>query len=148
VTGGLLHPAAAYELHRGLQTLPVRVRAQQETAAVLADRLAEHPAVRRVLYPGHKECDPRGLVGTQMAGPGSVLAFELASHDAAAAVAGRCRLITHAVSLGGVDTLVQHPAALTHRPVAAEARPDEGLLRLSVGLEHADDLWADLVAAL
>jgi methionine-gamma-lyase len=148
VTGGLLHPAAAYELHRGLQTLPVRVRAQQETAVVLADRLAEHPAVRRVLYPGHKDCDPRGLVGTQMAGPGSVLAVELAGHDEAAAVAGRCRLITHAVSLGGVDTLVQHPAALTHRPVAAEARPGDGLLRLSVGLEHADDLWADLTAAL
>lgn len=149
VTGGLLHPLAAYELHRGLQTLPLRVRAQQETAVLLADRLAEHPAVARVLYPGHKECDPSGLVGSQMAGPGSVLALELAGgYDAAAAVAGRCRLVTHAVSLGGVDTLVQHPASLTHRPVAAEARPGDGLLRLSVGLEHADDLWADLTAAL
>lgn len=149
VTGGLLHPLAAYELHRGLQTLPLRVRAQQETAAQLADRLAEHPAVARVLYPGHKECDPQGLVGSQMAGPGSVLALELAGgYDAAAAVAGRCRLVTHAVSLGGVDTLVQHPAALTHRPVVADARPGDGLLRLSVGLEHVDDLWADLAAAL
>ena len=149
VTGGLLHPLAAYELHRGLQTLPLRVRAQQETASVLAGRLAEHPAVARVLYPGHKECDPLGLVGTQMAGPGSVLAFELAGgFSAAAATAASCRLITHAVSLGGVDTLVQHPAALTHRPVAAEAKPGEAVLRLSVGLEHVEDLWADLDAAL
>lgn len=149
VTGGLLHPLAAYELHRGLQTLPVRVRAQQETAAVLADRLAEHSAVARVLYPGRKDCDPRGLVGTQMSGPGSLLAFELAGgHAAAATVAAGCRLITHAVSLGGVDTLVQHPAGLTHRPVAAEARPGEGLLRISVGLEDVEDLWDDLAAAL
>ena len=149
VTGGLLHPLAAYELHRGLQTLPVRVRAQQETAAVLADRLAEHSAVARVLYPGRKDCDPRGLVGTQMSGPGSLLAFELAGgHAAAATVAAGCRLITHAVSLGGVDTLIQHPAGLTHRPVAAEARPGEGLLRISVGLEDVEDLWDDLAAAL
>ena len=59
-----------------------------------------------------------------------------------------CRLITHAVSLGGVDTLVQHPEGLTHRPVAAEARPGDALLRLSVGLEGVEDLWADLEAAL
>jgi methionine-gamma-lyase len=149
VTGGLLHPLAAYELHRGLQTLPVRVRTQQEGAAVLAERLADHPAVRRVLYPGLKECDPQGLVGTQMAGPGSVLAVELVGGFAAAArTAAACRQITHDVSLGGVDTLVQHPAALTHRPVEAGARPGEGLLRLSVGLEHVDDLWEDLDRAL
>ncbi|WP_121254442.1 trans-sulfuration enzyme family protein [Nocardioides ferulae] len=149
LTGGLLHPLAAYELHRGVQTLPVRVRAQQETAAALADRLAGHPRVRRVLYPGLKECDPHGLVGTQMAGPGSMLAFELAGgYAAAAATAGGCALITHAVSLGGVDTLVQHPAGLTHRPVAAAARPDAALLRLSVGLEDVEDLWADLEQAL
>lgn len=149
VTGGVLHPLAAYELHRGLQTLPLRVRAQQESATTLAHRLAEHPQVVRVLYPGLKECDPLGLVGTQMAGPGSLLAFELrGGYDAAAVVAQRCELITHAVSLGGVDTLIQHPAGLTHRPVAAEARPDEALLRVSVGLEGVEDLWADLERAL
>ncbi|WP_296603026.1 PLP-dependent aspartate aminotransferase family protein [Nocardioides sp.] len=149
LTGGLLHPRAAYDLHRGLQTLPLRVRAQQESAAVLAGRLAEHPAVARVLYPGLKECDPTGLVGTQMSGPGSLLAFELpGGHAAAARTAQACRLITHAVSLGGVDTLIQHPAGLTHRPVEAAARPGEGLLRLSVGLEDVEDLWADLEHAL
>ncbi len=149
VTGGVLHPLAAYELHRGLQTLPLRVRAQQETAAVLADRLAAHPQVARVLYPGLKECDPLGLVGTQMSGPGSLLAFELrGGYDAAARTAAGCRLITHAVSLGGVDTLIQHPAGLTHRPVAADARPDDALLRISAGLEGVEDIWADLDRAL
>lgn len=149
LTGGLLHPMAAYELHRGLQTLPLRIRAQQESAAVLAGRLADHPRVARVMYPGLKECDPRGLVGTQMSGPGSLLAFELAGgYAAASATAQRCRLVTHAVSLGGVDTLVQHPAGLTHRPVEASARPGEALLRLSVGLEDVEDVWADLEQAL
>ena len=149
LTGGLLHPLAAYELHRGLQTLPVRVRAQQETAAVLADRLTGHPRVAQVHYPGLKDCDPLGLVGTQMAGPGALLAFRLdGGYAAAATTAQRCRLITHAVSLGGVDTLIQHPAGLTHRPVAADARPDAGVLRLSAGLEHVEDLWADLEHAL
>lgn len=149
LTGGLLHPLAAYELHRGLQTLPVRVRAQQETAAVLAERLDGHARVAQVHYPGLKECDPLGLVGTQMAGPGALLAFRLrGGYEAAAATAQRCRLITHAVSLGGVDTLVQHPAGLTHRPVVADARPDAGLLRISTGLEDVEDLWADLERAL
>jgi cystathionine beta-lyase/cystathionine gamma-synthase len=149
VTGGVLHPMAAYELHRGLQTLPLRVRAQQETASTMAVRLTGHPQVTRVLYPGLKECDPAGLVGTQMAGPGSLLAIELrGGYAAAAAVAQGCSLITHAVSLGGVDTLIQHPAGLTHRPVVAAARPDDALLRLSVGLEEIEDLWADLDAAL
>lgn len=145
VTGALLHPLGAYELHRGLQTLPLRVRAQQETAAILADRLTGHPQVARVLYPGLKECDPLGLVGSQMSGPGSLLAFELRGGYAAAASAAQgCELITHAVSLGGVDTLIQHPAGLTHRPVTADARPDQALLRISVGLEDAEDLWAEL----
>lgn len=149
VTGAVLHPLASYELHRGLQTLPLRVRAQQESAATLANRLAEHPRVARVLYPGLKECDPLGLVGTQMSGPGSLLAFELSGGYAAASeVAQRCRLITHAVSLGGVDTLIQHPAGLTHRPVAAQARPAEALLRVSAGLEGVEDLWRDLEVAL
>jgi cystathionine beta-lyase/cystathionine gamma-synthase len=78
-----------------------------------------------------------------------VLAIELADGFPAAAVAvSSLKVATHAVSLGGVDTLVQHPAALTHRPVAAHARPNAGLLRISVGLEHPGDLLADLTAAL
>lgn len=149
VTGGLLDPFSAYLLHRGLPTLPVRVRAQQATAQKVAAGLLGHPAVLRVLHPSLPGLDPLGLVGRQMSGPGSVLAIELAGgFSAAATVAESVRLATHAVSLGGVDTLVQHPAALTHRPVAAEARPRAGLLRLSIGLEDPDDLLADLHAAL
>jgi cystathionine gamma-synthase/methionine-gamma-lyase len=145
VTGGLLHPLAAYELHRGLQTLPVRVRAQQSVASKVAGWLCDHPAVDKVFYPGLPERDPLGLVGRQQAGPGAVLAF---TTKHAAQVAASVRLITHAVSLGGVDTLIQHPAGLTHRLVAAEARPDQDLLRLSIGLEDAEDLITDLAQAL
>lgn len=148
VTGGLLHPLAAYELHRGLQTLPVRVRAQQSTALKVADWLSAQPAVEKVYYPGLSECDPLALVGRQQAGPGAVLAFTVGSYERAARVAGSLKLITHAVSLGGVDTLIQHPAALTHRLVAADAKPSNGLLRLSLGLEDPEDLVADLLQAL
>ncbi|GAA1602374.1 PLP-dependent transferase [Kribbella hippodromi] len=147
VTGGLLHPMAAYELHRGLQTLPVRVRAQQATAIKVADWLSAQPSVERVYYPGL--ADPQGLIGRQQSGPGAVLAFTVAGgYEAASRVAGRLKLITHAVSLGGVDTLIQHPAALTHRLVTAEAKPSDALLRLSLGLEDPEDLTSDLAAAL
>lgn len=147
LTGAILHPLGAYLLHRGLQTLPVRVRAQQAGAEKLAAWLAAHPAVAQVHHPSLH--DPAGLVGRQMSGPGSLLAFEVrGGAPAAAAVANACRLITHAVSLGGVDTLIQHPASLTHRPVEGEAKPCGGLLRVSVGLEDAEDLRADLAQAL
>ncbi len=147
LTGAILHPLGAYLLHRGLQTLPLRVRAQQAGAEKIAAWLGDHPAVMRVHHPGVD--DPAGLVGRQMSGPGSLLAFEVrGGAPAAAAVAGACRLITHAVSLGGVDTLIQHPASLTHRPVERDAKPDGGLLRLSVGLEDPEDLRLDLEQAL
>lgn len=147
VTGAILHPLGAYLLHRGLQTLPLRVRAQQAGAEKLAAWLATHPRVDRVYHPSL--ADPAGLVGRQMGGTGGLLAFEVrGGAAAAAAVAGGCRLITHAVSLGGVDTLIQHPASLTHRPVDGPARPAAGLLRLSVGLEDPEDLRADLARAL
>lgn len=149
ITGGLLHPLAAYELHRGLQTLPVRVRAQQEGAGKVAQWLTNHPAVERVHYPGLPECDPLGLIGRQQAGPGAVLAITVTGgYDAAVRAAGRCRLITHAVSLGGVDTLLQHPAALTHRLVPGDAKPAAGVLRLSIGLEDPIDLIDDIDQAL
>lgn len=148
VTGGILTPWPAYLLHRGLATLPIRVRAQQATAHKVAAALAGHGLVKAVYYPGLPECDPLGLVGTQMSGPGSLLAFELASAGHAERIPGAVRMITHAVSLGGIDTLIQHPAGLTHRPVAAEAKPHASLLRLSVGLEDAADIVADLEQAI
>ncbi|MFI6822549.1 trans-sulfuration enzyme family protein [Micromonospora sp. NPDC050187] len=147
LTGAVLHPLGAYLLHRGLQTLPLRVRAQQAGAEKLAAWLAAHPHVARVHHPSLD--DPAGLVGRQLRGTGSLLAFEVrGGAPAASAVAAACRLITHAVSLGGVDTLIQHPASLTHRPVDGPAKPPAGLLRLSVGLEDPEDLRADLAQAL
>jgi cystathionine gamma-synthase/methionine-gamma-lyase len=148
VTGGILTPWPAYLLHRGLATLPVRVRAQQATAHKVAASLAGHGLVKAVYYPGLPECDPMGLVGTQMSGPGSLLAFELGSPEHAERIPAAVRMITHAVSLGGIDTLIQHPAGLTHRPVAAEAKPHASLLRLSVGLEDGADIVEDLVQAI
>jgi cystathionine beta-lyase/cystathionine gamma-synthase len=149
VTGALLHPLGGYLLHRGLATLPLRVRAQTEGAEKVAIGLLDHPQVAAVHYPGLDGADPAGLVGRQMAAPGAMLAFEVAGgFEAACRVAAGVRLATHAVSLGGVDTLIQHPASLTHRPVAPEARPHAALLRLSVGLEEPGDVLADLYRAL
>lgn len=149
LTGALLHPMGAYLLHRGLRTLAVRVRAQQQTARVLAERISAHPAVSTVFYPGLPGQDPRALIGRQLSGPGAIIALELAGGYAAAArFTESCDLVTHAVSLGGVDSLVQHPASLTHRPVVGEAKPGAGIVRLSIGLEHVDDLTADITAAL
>ena len=145
LTGALLHPLAAYLLHRSLPTLPFRVREAQERARVLAGLLAGHAAVERVLYP---DAD-----GVQLRGPGAVLAFEVVGgREAAATVMESVRLVTPAVSLGSTDTLIQHPAGLTHRLVDSSAREasgiTDGLLRLSVGLEDVHDLWDDLCGAL
>ncbi len=153
LTGGNLYPMAAYSLHRGLQTLGVRVRAAQENARALAQRLAGHPAVERVRYPEIEGCDPRGLLGRQLRGPGSMIAVELRDgFEAACAAMAAVEIITPAVSLGSCDTLIQHPAGLTHRVVDPAAREaggiGPGLLRISVGLEDIEDLWADLAKAL
>lgn len=141
ITGALLSPANAYGLHRGLQTLPIRVKAQQEGARAVAEWLLTRDEVDAVMWPGLPQFDVDGTAARQMAGPGSVLGFSMAGgFDASAAVTSACRLIVHAVSLGGVDTLIQHPAALTHRPVAGEAKPSQSVLRLSIGLEDPSDL--------
>lgn len=152
-TGGLLHPLGAYLLHRGLQTLSLRVLKAQDNARQLAERLAAHPAVANVSYPGLGTVRNAHLVGTQMRGPGSLMAFELhGGHAAAGTVMAAVRLATPAVSLGSVDTLIQHPAGLTHRVVDAVTQAQcgitPGLLRLSAGIEHVDDLWSDLSQAL
>ena len=148
VTGALLHPLGAYLLHRGLTTLPLRVRAQQATARQVVEWLRTNPVVEQVYYPS-PDTDPHGLLDRQLHGTGAMISVALrGGYDAAARVTSGVELFTHAVSLGGVDSLVQHPAALTHRPVAPEARPAASLVRLSIGLENAEDLIADLEQAL
>ncbi|GAB4085316.1 PLP-dependent transferase [Myceligenerans cantabricum] len=147
VTGGVLDPHAGYQLHRGLSTLPLRMGAQSASAAELARRLARHPGVPRVHYPGlHGAARP----ADQMTGGGAMVAFETAGD--AAGLIGAVRLITPAVSLGSVDSLVQHPASISHHIMDPGSREDAGipdsLVRLSVGLEDVEDLWADLDQAL
>ena len=147
VTGGLLHPLGAYLLHRGLTTLPIRMQRQQESAQRIVQWLIDRPEIEEVFFPG-LDGDPRGILTRQMRGTGAMIAMRVrGGYAAASAVASAVQLFTHAVSLGGVDSLIQHPAALTHRPVPAEARPAADVLRLSIGLEHPDDLIADLAQA-
>jgi len=153
-TGGILHPFAAYQLHRGLQTLPIRIRAAQETAQEIARRLNKHTAIERVHYPGISPSSWNGqLAKRQMKGPGAMIALELkGGMEWAIRMMENVRLFTPAVSLGSTDSLIQHPAGLTHRIVDAEGQKQggigDGLIRLSVGLEHVEDLWSDLSFAL
>jgi methionine-gamma-lyase len=154
ITGAVPHPLASYLLHRGLPTLELRVLRMQASAQVLAERLAEDRRVVSIHYPGLAGQDPEGLLERQLRGPGSILSFEINSEDPAVMqeFISRLKLITPAVSLGSTDTLIQPPAALTHRVVDPAARAatgiTPGLVRLSVGLEDARDLWRDLDRAL
>ena len=152
LTGAVLHPLGAFLLHRAMPTLPLRVRKAQENAIELVQFLDKHPAVREVFFPGHGDNDPTGLVGTQMSGPGSILAFEVGSYEVAAKVLAKVKVFTSAVSLGATDSLIQHPAGLTHRIVSEEARKGagitDGLMRISVGIEDVADLMDDLTQAL
>lgn len=128
---------------RGLRTLPVRLERMQATAALLAARLVEHPAVRRVRYPGLR-ADPGHLrARRQMRGFGAVVSFDVTTADAADQLVEELRLIIPATSLGGVETTIERRA----RWSGEEAVPP-GLLRLSIGLEHPDDLWQDLAEGL
>jgi methionine-gamma-lyase len=153
VTGALLDPQAAYLLHRSLPTLALRVRAAQANAVELAKRLQGRAGVLRVCHPSMPDCDVDGVVGRQMDGPGSLFTFELEGGlETAGKVMAAVRLMTPAVSLGSTDTLIEHPAGLTHRIVDPDARASTGispgLLRVSVGIEDVDDLWEDLDQAI
>ncbi len=138
---------------RGLRTLAARLRAHQENAAVLAEFLDEHPAVTRVFYPGLASHPQHALAKRQQYGFGAMLGFELAGgEEAVRAFLDGLQCITLAESLGGVESLVAHPATMTHAAMAPEARRAAGisdsLLRLSVGIEDIADLARDLRAAL
>jgi methionine-gamma-lyase len=153
--GGNLSPQEAFLFLRGIKTLPLRMAAHCEGAAAVAHFLARHPAVRVVHYPGLASHPQHALAQRLLQGGfGGVVAFELVCNEraAAAAVLNRLELFTQAVSLGDVDSLACHPASTTHSFVTAEVRVQngvtEGLIRLSVGIEHPDDLIADLEHAL
>jgi methionine-gamma-lyase len=153
LTGANLHPIAAYNLHRGLQTLGIRVKAAQTNARILARNLSGLSQVKRVLYPELPDFDTQRICFKQMRGPGTMISIEVeGGYETARDVMSRVRLITPAVSLGSCDTLIQHPAGLTHRIVGDEAMKSggigQGLLRISVGIEDVDDIWDDLRQAL
>lgn len=149
VTGA---PFDAWLTLRGVRTLFARIERQQATAGRIADWLEAHPAVRAVHYPGLKSHPGHAVAARQQAGFGAMLSFELAGIDAVRALVDGLRVFTLAESLGGVESLIAHPALMTHAAMTPEARATagitDGLLRLSVGLEHAEDLLADLSAAL
>lgn len=145
-------PFDAWLTLRGLRTLCVRMARQQSTAAALAQFLAMHPAVARVHYPGLVAHPGHALAKRQQTGFGAMLSFELAAPDEAPAFLERLRAFTLAESLGGIESLVAHPATMTHAAMSAEVREragiSEGLVRISVGLESPGDLVVDLEAAL
>jgi cystathionine gamma-synthase len=138
---------------RGLRTLDARLRVHQENAGALAERLAAHPAVARVHYPGLRAHPGHALAARQQRGFGAMLSLELHGGEAEVRTfLDGLQCFTLAESLGGVESLVAHPATMTHAAMSAEARRvagiSDGLLRLSVGIEALEDLAADLDAAL
>ena len=150
VTGS---PFDAYLTLRGVRTLFARIERQQATAGAVAAILEAHPAVRAVHYPGLASHPGHALAARQQKGPGAMLSFELkGGTDAVRALIEELEIFTLAESLGGVESLIAHPATMTHAAMTPEARVTagitEGLLRLSVGLEHEDDIVADLTRAL
>ncbi|MEZ5959005.1 MAG: cystathionine gamma-synthase [Hyphomonadaceae bacterium] len=148
VTGA---PFDAWLTLRGLRTLSVRIAQQEKNAQLLAERLTSHPAVARVYYPGLLDHPGHEIARRQQQGFGAMLSFELRDGDARAFI-GSLKTFTLAESLGGIESLIAHPASMTHASMSLEARVKAGitdaLFRVSVGLEHAEDLLADLETAL
>ncbi|MGH6999170.1 MAG: aminotransferase class V-fold PLP-dependent enzyme, partial [Phenylobacterium sp.] len=153
MTGAVMSPFTAFLILRGLKTLSLRMARHCQSAQAVAAWLADQPAVSRVLYPGLADFAQHALAARQMPGFGGMIAFELAAGDAAgAAMMDRLLMIRRAVSLGDAETLIQHPASMTHSTYRRDERLacgiSDGLVRLSVGLEDVPDILADLARAL
>jgi O-succinylhomoserine sulfhydrylase len=151
-TGPSLSPFNAWVLLKGLETLPLRVERQVRNAAALADVIARLPGVTRIYYPGRPDHPQYALAARQMKGGGNMVAFEIDGGKAGAfAFGNRLKLIRISNNLGDAKSIVTHPATTTHQRLSPEDRAElgitEGLLRLSVGIEHIDDLAADVVQA-
>ncbi len=148
--GAVAGPFDAWLVLRGIKTLGVRMDRHQANAARIADFLIGHPAVGTVLYPGLPDHPGHDIAAKQMSGFGGMLSFRLLDgEEQALKVFERARLFTLAESLGGVESLIEHPGQMTHASVAGtEAEVEDTLLRLSVGIEDVDDLISDLDQAL
>ena len=152
-TGPSISPFNAWVLLKGIETLPLRVEKMQSNASKLADFLAEKKHVKKVLYPSRKDHPQYELAKKQMKGGGTMLAFEVEGGKAAAfRFSNALRLIRISNNLGDAKSLITHPATTTHQRFTPEARAEmgigDGLLRISVGLEHPDDLAEDLERGL
>ncbi|MBW3602030.1 MAG: cystathionine gamma-synthase [Actinobacteria bacterium] len=147
--GGVPGPWDVWLTLRGLKTLAVRMRAHCDNARAVVDALVGHPAVRRVRYPGLPDHPGHAVAARQMRDFGGMVSFDLADEPSALRACGRFRVFTLAESLGGVESLVEHPARMTHQSVAGSLLEVPGtLVRLSVGIEDPDDLVADIHHAL
>jgi len=150
--GAILGPMDAWLVLRGTKTLPIRMERHNANAMVLAEFLASHPKVAHVNYPGLPSHPQHALAKKQMRGFGGLISFALGSLDNARTLLNHVRLIALAESLGGVESLISHPASMTHASVPPELRQQIGvtddLVRISVGIEDVDDLKEDLDQAL
>ncbi len=151
--GACMDPHQAWLVLRGLRTLAMRVRTAQENAIAVAAFLENHPKVEWVRYPGLASHPQHELAERQMDGPGSLISFEVAGGiEAGRKLLDSVKLMTLAVSLGGIETLIQHPSSMTHAAMPHEHRIEagitDGLVRVSIGCEDADDLIADFEQAL
>ncbi len=152
-TGPAMSPFNAWVLLKGLETLPLRVRRQTESAGKVADWLAAHPKVGKLIYPGRPDHPQAEVIARQMSGPSTLIALEIAGgKEGAFRFLNALELFRISNNLGDAKSLAVHPATTTHQRFTPEARASmgvgEGLVRLSVGLEHPDDLIADLEQAL
>ena len=153
LTGATLSPLNAFLILRGLKTLELRMERHSASAQAVAELLAQHPAVSHLSYPGLPSFPQYELARRQMSRPGGLIAFELKGGlSAGLALMNGLKLATRAVSLGDAETLVQHPATMTHATYTAEERAKhgigDGLLRLSIGLENVADILEDVQQAL
>lgn len=150
--GAILGPMDSWLILRGTKTLTVRMERTNENAQVIAEFLDAHPKVTRTIYPGLASHPHHALARKQMRGFGGLISFDVGSMDNARTVLNRVRLMALAESLGGVETLISHPAVMTHASVPKERRDmlgiSDGLIRISVGIEDVEDLQADLAQAL
>lgn len=148
-TGAVLAPFNAYLVLRGMKTLQIRMEKHCQNAMKVAEFLEKHPKVKNIEYPGLKSFKYYEIAKKQMNLPGAMIAFEIeGGKEAGVKLMNSVKLCTLAVSLGDAETLIQHPASMTHSPYTPEERTaagiSEGLIRLSVGLENADDIIEDL----
>ncbi|HQR35327.1 MAG TPA: PLP-dependent aspartate aminotransferase family protein [Blastocatellia bacterium] len=150
--GAIISPFDSFLVMRGTKTLAVRMRQHDENGRVVANFLADHPKVQKVYYPGLPGHPQHQRAKQLMTGFGGMIAFETGSLAAARSVLDNVNLCALAESLGGVETLISHPATMTHASVPAEQRArlgiSDGLVRISVGIEDVEDIVADLDVAL